>query len=40
MAEQSITLSYTFSSPTINVGIDEMIIDVGDLYFIVGDENV
>ncbi|KAJ5470875.1 hypothetical protein N7530_008232 [Penicillium desertorum] len=33
MAEQSITLSYTFSSPTINVGIDEMIIDVGDLYF-------
>ncbi|KAJ5972671.1 uncharacterized protein N7479_002589 [Penicillium vulpinum] len=33
LAEQSISLSYTFSSPKINVGIDEMIIDVGDLYF-------
>ncbi|KXG51161.1 Peptidase aspartic, catalytic [Penicillium griseofulvum] len=33
IADQDITLSYTFSSPTINVGIDEMVIDVGDLYF-------
>ncbi|KAF7522707.1 hypothetical protein PCG10_007221 [Penicillium crustosum] len=33
MANDNITLSYTFSSPTINVGIDEMVIDVGDLYF-------
>ncbi|KGO59225.1 Ribosomal protein S10 [Penicillium expansum] len=33
MADEDITLSYTFSSPTINVGINEMIIDAGDLYF-------
>ncbi|KAJ5779025.1 Ribosomal protein S10 [Penicillium paradoxum] len=33
IAEKSITIGYTFSSPTINVGIREMIIDVGDLYF-------
>ncbi|KAJ5504670.1 Peptidase aspartic catalytic [Penicillium fimorum] len=33
IVEQKITISYTFSSPKINVGIDEMVIDVGDLYF-------
>ncbi|KAJ5932723.1 hypothetical protein N7516_007212 [Penicillium verrucosum] len=33
MADDNVTLSYTFSSPTINVGIKEMVIDVGGLYF-------
>ncbi|OQE43144.1 hypothetical protein PENCOP_c003G05008 [Penicillium coprophilum] len=33
IVQQDITISYTFSSPTINVNIDEMVIDVGDLYF-------
>ncbi|CAI7629081.1 unnamed protein product [Penicillium glandicola] len=33
MAEKNITISYTFSSPTIDVAISEMVIDVGGLYF-------
>ncbi|KGO63681.1 Peptidase A1 [Penicillium italicum] len=33
LADEDITLGYTFSSPTINVGIKELIIDAGDLYF-------
>ncbi|KAJ5612400.1 hypothetical protein N7510_005594 [Penicillium lagena] len=34
MAEDDITFTYTFSSPTINVGIQELVIDTGeDLHF-------
>ncbi|KAG0160419.1 hypothetical protein PDIDSM_7948 [Penicillium digitatum] len=33
MADEDIALSYTFSSPTINVSIKELIIDAGDLFF-------
>ncbi|KAJ5166500.1 uncharacterized protein N7482_005281 [Penicillium canariense] len=33
MAEQKVNISYTFSSPTINVGISELLLDVGDYYF-------
>ncbi|GAB1215028.1 hypothetical protein ATERTT37_004210 [Aspergillus terreus] len=37
LAESSVKLSYTFSSPTINVGIDELVIDAGDIRFRNGD---
>ncbi|KAJ5302059.1 hypothetical protein PENANT_c008G05256 [Penicillium antarcticum] len=33
MASKDVNISYTFSSPTITVGLDELIIDVGDIYF-------
>lgn len=33
IAERNFTISYTFSSPKINVGIREMVIDIGDIYF-------
>lgn len=33
MASKNVNISYTFSSPTIHVGLDELVIDVGDLYF-------
>ncbi|CAG8244508.1 unnamed protein product [Penicillium salamii] len=33
LASKDVNISYTFSSPTINVGLNELIIDVGDLYF-------
>ncbi|KAJ5902481.1 hypothetical protein N7495_003009 [Penicillium taxi] len=33
MANENINISYTFSSPVINVGISELVLDTGDLYF-------
>lgn len=33
MASKNVNISYTFSSPTIHVGLDELVIDVGDVYF-------
>lgn len=33
LAEKDVTISYTFSSPTINVAANELVLDVGDLYF-------
>ncbi|CAG8937395.1 unnamed protein product [Penicillium salamii] len=33
LASKDVNISYTFSSPTIDVGLNELIIDVGDLYF-------
>jgi hypothetical protein len=33
MGTKDTNISYTFSSPTINVGLNELVIDVGDLYF-------
>ncbi|KAJ5985129.1 hypothetical protein N7522_012325 [Penicillium canescens] len=33
MASRDVNISYTFSSPTITVGLNELIIDVGDLFF-------
>ncbi|KAL5366684.1 aspartic peptidase domain-containing protein [Aspergillus floccosus] len=33
LAQSSVKLSYTFSSPTINVGIDELVLDAGDIRF-------
>ncbi|RAL08401.1 pepsin-like aspartic protease [Aspergillus homomorphus CBS 101889] len=32
-AQKDINITYTFSSPAISVGIDELILDIGDLYF-------
>ncbi|KAE8307062.1 putative aspartic-type endopeptidase opsB [Aspergillus transmontanensis] len=33
LAQQNINVTYTFSSPIITVGIDELVIDAGDLRF-------
>lgn len=33
LADENVNISYTFSSPTINVGIDELILEAGPLYF-------
>lgn len=33
LAEKDVTISYTFSSPTINVAVNELVLDVGNLYF-------
>lgn len=33
LAGDRISISYTFSSPTITVGISELVLDVGNLYF-------
>ena len=33
LANKNVNITYTFSSPTINVGIDELIIESGPLYF-------
>ncbi|KAB8069809.1 putative aspartic-type endopeptidase opsB [Aspergillus leporis] len=33
LAQQNINLTYTFSSPTITVGIDELVLSAGDLRF-------
>ncbi|KAL4898452.1 putative aspartic-type endopeptidase opsB [Aspergillus ambiguus] len=33
LAQESVNISYTFTSPTINVGIDELVIDAGDIRF-------
>ncbi|KAJ5092254.1 hypothetical protein NUU61_007124 [Penicillium alfredii] len=37
LAEKDVKVSYTFSSPTITVGANELVLDVGDLYFRNGD---
>jgi len=33
LAEKDVNVSYTFSSPTIDVGVNELVIDMGDYYF-------
>lgn len=33
LADENVNISYTFSSPTISVGIDELILESGPLYF-------
>lgn len=33
LAERDVNVSYTFSSPTIDVGVNELVIDMGDYYF-------
>lgn len=33
LAEKNINISYTFSSPTIHVPANELVVDAGDLYF-------
>lgn len=38
VADENIKISYTFSSPTISVGIDELVIDSGPIHFKDGTE--
>ncbi|KAJ5578858.1 hypothetical protein N7450_007725 [Penicillium hetheringtonii] len=33
LAERDVNVSYTFSSPTIDVGVNELVINMGDYYF-------
>ncbi|OJJ69263.1 hypothetical protein ASPBRDRAFT_132269 [Aspergillus brasiliensis CBS 101740] len=33
LAQNNTNITYTFSSPTINVGVNELVLDVGDLLF-------
>ena len=37
LAEKNVNISYTFSSPTIHVAANELVVDAGDLYFRNGD---